>query len=430
MTDNTTRPFGIWTATALVVGGMIGSGIFLLPSALAPFGRTAVLAWIISIAGALALAYVLGRLSAAVPQANGAIAVTGAVLGPLPAVLIGWSYWISCWATCAALATAATSYLSVFVPALSATPLAGALTSLGILWLLTLLNLRGAAAAGRFQVVTTLLKLIPLVVIVAIVAMLGGEGRLQPPAPSPAGTPGLTAAVALTLFALIGFEAAGVAAERVRNPARTVLYATMIGTGLTGFLYLVVSTGIVFALPADQVAASPTPFALFVESFWGHRPAQLVAAFAAIAAIGALNGWVLVQSEVPLNMAHAGLLPQWFRGVSARDVPVRVLLLSSVLASLLILSTASRSLAGVFTFMALLVTSTTLYLYLAVCVAALARRVAVVAALVGVPFTLWAMWGAGLEAAGLGLLLTLTALPLYWLRGGTRPAGNTMGPPA
>lgn len=416
--SDTARPFGFWTATALVVGGMIGSAIFVLPAALAPYGWTGALAWVVAVGGALCIAYALGRLSAAVPQANGAIAVTGAVLGDLPAVLIGWSYWISCWAACAALSIAATGYLSVFVPALSATPGSAALTSLTILWAATLFNLRGAHAAGRFQVVTTLLKLLPLLIVIAIAGLAIGGGTFTPPQ-LPAGATvltGLTPAVVLTLFALVGFEATGICAGRVRDPGRTVLRATMAGTALTGLLYLVVSTAIVFMVPAERLAGSTTPFALFVEMFWGRGPALLVALFAAIAAIGALGCWVLVQSEVPLGMARAGLLPRWFAGVSGRDVPVRVLVLSSVLASALILSTASGTLSGIYVFMGLLVTSTTLYLYLAICIAALIRRVAVIPALIGVPFTLWAMWGVGAEASGLGLLLTLTALPLYWMR--------------
>ena len=419
MTDTTTRPFGFWTATALVVGGMIGSGIFLLPASLAPLGWTGVVAFVVSIAGSLCIAWTLSRLAADMPGSTGAIAVTGSVLGVLPGVLIGWAYWISVWAACAAIAIAATSYLSAFVPALTATPLAGSLTAVAVLWLLTLLNLRGAKAAGRFQVVTTLLKLLPLLLVAGIFAVRGSAGEVTPPAFPATGTllAGITAAVTLTLFPLVGFESAGVAAERVRDPARNVVRATMAGTALVGLLYVAVTAAIGFSLPTAAVVASPAPFALFVETFLGRGPGLIVAAFAAIATIGALNGWVLIQGEVPLGMARAGLLPAWFARVSARDVPVRVQMLSSGLATLLILANTSKSTAGLFTFIVLLTTSTTLYLYLAVCIAALIRRVAVPTALVGVPFTLWAMWGAGLEASGLGLLLTLTALPLYWLRG-------------
>ncbi|MEQ1510194.1 MAG: hypothetical protein ABL909_07335, partial [Sphingopyxis sp.] len=70
------RPFGFWTATALIVGGMVGSGIFLLPAALAPFGWTGVLAWVISIIGALSIAYVIAKLAQAMCEASGIVAMT------------------------------------------------------------------------------------------------------------------------------------------------------------------------------------------------------------------------------------------------------------------------------------------------------------------------------------------------------------------
>jgi APA family basic amino acid/polyamine antiporter len=412
MTTAQERPFGFWTATALVVGGMIGTGIFMLPASLAPFGWTGLLAWAISIGGVLAIACALGRLAATMPGETGAIAMTGRVLGILPGVLIGWSFWISCWAACAMLAIGATSYLTVFLPAIATVPFGGALTAVALLWAITLLNLAGARAAGRFQVIVALLA-------------ARGEARLPPAPPLPAALTGLGAAASLTMFALIGFEAAGVAAERMRDPARNVVRATMAGTALVGLLYVVVCCGIVFTLPADVVAASNAPIALFIETFWGRGPAMLVALFAVVSAVGGLNCWVLVQGEVPLGMARAGLLPGWFGRVSARDVPTRALLLSTLLASLLVLFNGSKSLGGIFTFVALLTTTTALWFYLAVCVAALRRRVAVPFAAIGLPFTLWVMWGAGIEASALGLALTLTALPLYWLR--PRSAPGTPG---
>lgn len=413
------RPFGFWTATALVVGGMIGSGIFLVPSALAPFGWTGTVAWFIGIGGAIAIAWTLARLGQTMPAATGAIAVAGSVLGPLTGLLIGWSYWVAVWAANAAIAIAATSYLAAVLPWLDATPLTGALVAVGLIWGLTLLNVAGAKRAGEFQVVTTILKLVPLIAVVVVAAALGvrGTAALPPLPPLPALVTGLAPAVTLTLFALVGFEAAGIAAERVRDPARTIIRATMAGTIVTGLLYVAVCSAIVLLLPPHAVAVSPAPFALFVETFWGHGPALWVALFAAIAAIGALNGWVLIQGEVPLGMARAGLLPRWFACVSPRDVPVRVLIMSSALASALVLSHASASLGGIFTFAMLLSTCSTLWLYLAVCAAALVRHVAIVPAAIGLVFTLVAFWGAGWEASGLSLGLMLTALPAYWLRG-------------
>ena len=418
-TDTATRPFGTWTATALIVGGMIGSGIFLLPTALAPYGWTGVLAWCVSIGGALAIAYAIARMTREMPQETGAIAITGAVLGVVPGVLVGWAYWVSTWAAVAAIAIAATSYLSALIPALNATPMIGALVAVGMIWAMTLINLAGAAMAGRFQIVTTVLKLLPLIAVglITVALMVGGTTPLPPLPSASTAMIGLGAAITLTLFPLLGFETAGVIAERVRDPGRTVMRATMIGTALTGVIYILVSSGIALTLPTEALLASPAPFALFVETHVGAASGTAVAGLAALAAVGALNCWVLMQGETPLGMARAGLLPRWFARVSRRDVPVPALILSSVLASLLVLANASKSLAGVFEFAALLTTCSSLWLYLAITAAAILRRQAVAISSLGLAFSLLAMWGAGWEASGLSLLLMLTGLPLYWLRG-------------
>lgn len=418
------RPFGFWTATALVVGGMIGSGIFMMPAALAPFGWTATLAWTVSIAGVLAIAWTLSRLTQTMPGSTGAVAITGAVLGELPGVLIGWSYWVSVWAANAAIAIAAASYLSVLFPALNATPFTGAMTAVALVWLLTLLNLAGARRAGQFQVVTTLLKLAPLLAVLLVAAMLGAGGEAKLPA-IPQGSllfAGFATAVTLTLFPLVGFESAGIAAERVKDPARNVMRATMAGTLITGLLYILVCSAIVLLMPPGAVAASSAPFALFIGRYWGGAASGVIAAFAAVSAIGALNCWVLIQGEVPLGMARAGLLPRWFGRVSSRDVPVRVLLLSSSLASVLILTTSSPTLGGVFLLLGLLTTCSSLWLYLAVCASALVRGLTVPVAAVGLLFSLVAFWGAGWYATLLSALLALTALPLYFLRPRALPA--------
>lgn len=412
------RPFGFWTATALVVGGMIGSGIFLLPAQLAPLGWTGVAAWVVAIAGTLVTAWVMTRLTAAMPHATGMVAICGEALGALPGVLIGWSYWVGVWCANAIIAITAIRYLAVFVPAVAATPLALATTSTAAIWLLTLLNIGGARVAGQFQVLTTALKLLPLLAVVAILLglVLAGGKQFGASPHAPFAASGLTPALTLAFFALVGFEAASVAAERVRDPARNVVRATLAGLMLTGLLYLVVSSGIVFALPQATVASAPAPMSLFVATFWGKTAGLAVAAFTVIAAIGCLNGWVLVQGEVPLGMARAGLLPRWVGRTSARDVPVAMLLLSSTLASILVMSNATRTAAGLLDFMLRLATAATLWLYIGACLSALRLNIVRPAAAVGLAFTLWALWGAGLEAAGYGLLLMLTAIPLYFLR--------------
>jgi len=411
-----TRPFGFWTATALVVGGMIGAGIFVQPTQLAPYGWTGVVAWLVAISAALVLAFVLSRLTAAHPEATGMVEIVGGALGQLPPVLVGWSYWVGTVSANAIIALTAVRYMATFVPVLTVTPLATALAASGIMWALTLLNLGGARGAGRFQVLTTVLKLMPLFAVVAILIGLSfadtSSFTAHPQAPFARDR--LTTALTLAFFPMVGFECASLAAERVRDPARNVMRAMLWGTAITGGLYFIICNGIIFALPPAHVAESDAPIALFVAQFWGRGASQLLAAFAAIAAIGCLNGWVLMQGELPLGMARAGLLPKFLARTSSRDVPTFAVLLSSVFATLLILSGAIPGLTGMLTFMLQLTTAATVWLYFGACLAALKLRLANGAALVGLAASSWVLWGSGLEPLGLSVVLMLTAAPLYY----------------
>jgi APA family basic amino acid/polyamine antiporter len=422
------RPFGFWTATALVVGGMIGSGIFVLPGQLAPYGWTGAAAWVIGVSGALVLAWVMTRLAAQLPASTGAVAICASALGPLPGVLVGWSYWVGVWSANAVIALTAAKYLAVFWPPIGESALTVALTAIGLIWLLTLLNLAGARVAGQFQVLTTALKLLPLVAVVVLLAGLvfasGGKQFVSAPHPG-FDVLRLTPALTLVFFAIVGFESASVAAERVRDPARNITRATMTGLALTGVLYVLVCTGVVFSLPQETLEAANAPIAYFVEHFWGHEAGLAVAAFTVIAAVGCLNGWILVQGEVPLGMARAGVLPAWIARTNKRDVPTGVLLVSSTLASIMLLSNASGTTSVLMDFMLRLTAAATLWLYIGSCFAALVLGSTRVAALVGLVFALWTLVGSGFEALGLSLLLMLTAVPLYYfaLRGGAaKPA--------
>ncbi len=397
---------------------MIGAGVFVQPAELAPYGWTGVIAWGIAIPGALVLAYVLSCLAIARPGATGAIEIIGDALGPMPGLLVGWSYWVGIFSANAIIALTAVRYTAAFVPALTATPLATALCATALLWALTALNLGGARAAGQFQVATTVLKLMPLAAVVTIVAtlVLTDSGRFAAHDHAPFEASKVLSALTLTFFPLVGFEAASLAAERVRDPARNVVRATLYGTALTGALYVIISIGVIFTLPQTSVAAANAPITLFVETFWGRGAGLAIAAFAAIAAIGCLNGWVLLQGEVPLSMARSGMMPRLLAHTSARNVPTVGIMLSSVLASLLILSGAIPGFSGVLTFMIQLTTAATVWLYVGACAAAIAMRIVRPLAIIGLIFSAAILWGSGVEALLSSIGLMLTAVPLYWLR--------------
>ena len=420
------RKLGLSMAIALVMGNMIGSGVFLLPASLAPFGWNGVAGWAITIGGALALAFVLARLTVAHPDAGGPTGFVERAFGRIPSFMIGWAYWVSVWTANVTLAVAAVSFLSLFVPALGQHM---ALSTIALIWIVTAINWRGARAAGQFQLVTLLIKLIPLVTVIILIPI--AFGRSEPVSLTPFPADGLSLAAVsgsaiLTLWALLGFESASVAADKVANPAVTIPRATIVGTLATGILYLIVSSAIALMLPAAEVAKSEAPFSLFVETWWGREPALFIGAFAAVSALGTLNGWTLIQAELPATLARQGLLPSWFGRENRHGTPAAALLLSSAIATACVLLNSSKSTSEMFTFMAVLSTSVTLWLYLACAGAALRLRVAIPVALIGLAYAVWTLWGAGIGVSAMSLILMAAGLPLYaW----TMLAAPTLTPP-
>jgi basic amino acid/polyamine antiporter, APA family len=417
MTTETKRPgqkLGFFMCVALVMGNMIGSGVFLLPASLAPFGWNGVVGWVITIGGALALALVLARLTVAFPQAGGPVGFVSMVFGHVPGYLIGWMYWISVLTANVTLAVAAVSALSLLVPLIGQH---SSLSATMLIWIVTLINWRGARAAGQFQVITLLIKLVPLITVIILMAIILFQQGAAPIAPFPPEGLKLSAvsgSAILTLWALLGFESASLATDKVDDPARTIPRATLVGTFATGALYLIVCSGIALMLPVSAVVGSAAPFTVFVETYWAREPALFIAAFVAVSAIGALNGFTLMQAEIPASMARQGLLPRWFAGENAHGTPANALILSSLITTGFVFVNSSKSTGDLFTFMATLSTSATLWLYLACASVALKLRVAVPVAFLGIVYSLWTLWGAGITVSAMSLLLMAMGLPLYW----------------
>jgi APA family basic amino acid/polyamine antiporter len=432
------RKLGFWMCVALVVGNMIGAGIFMLPASLAPYGLNSVLAWVMTAAGAIMLAMVFSGLSRAFPQAEGPYTYTRIAFGDLTAFVAAWGYWVSVWVGNAALATGAVSYLGNLVPWIARSTFNTALVTVVCVWLLTAINIIGVRSAGRVQIVTTILKLIPLVGVVGLGIYLAStaDHRLvwSPPGASAMGLGSVTAAATLTLWALMGFESASMTAERVIDPERNIPRATMIGTIVTAVIYIVASTTILLVIPAAQLAHSSAPFADFVKLFWGNAASHWLALFAAISALGALNGWILLHGELPFQMAKSGLFPKVFATVSKRHTPAAALCISSTLVTILVLMNYGKSMVEIFTFMILLSTTASLVMYLLCALAVLVllrngklvasgRRAAALAivGVLGAVYALWALLGAGREAVLWGFVLLAVAVPVFYLMRWRRP---------
>ena len=425
------RPLlGFWMCVALVVGNSIGSGVFLLPATLAPFGLNSVIAWGFTASGAIALAIVFARLSRAFPQAGGPYAYVHVAFGPLIAFVVAWSYWISICVGNVSIATAAASYLSPLFPWIAEKPGASAFMTLLLLWLLTFVNWYGIKASGWVQGVTTVLKILPLLAVGALGLTSLHSNSAVSTLSIPLSVSGVTAAATLTLWALLGLESATIPADKVTNPARTIPIATLLGTVITALICAVACTTVLLLVPPATLAQSNAPFVDLAAQFWGRGAGKLVAVFAAISAFGALNGWILLQGELPRAMANRGEFPRIFARESVHNTPGFGLCFGSALATLLILANYQKSMVSVFTFMILLSTTACLVLY-ALCSLALlrlqwtqqlgaARGRSVALGIVGIlatAYSLWAIIGAGAEAVLWGAALLLLGVPLYyWFR--------------
>jgi APA family basic amino acid/polyamine antiporter len=425
------RTIGLWMATALVVGNMIGSGVFLLPSSLAAAaGPVSLLGWVFTGAGAVLLALVFANLGRAFPAAGGPYAYAHRAFGDFVGFQTAWGYWIAVWAGNAAIAVAFVGYLGVLWPQVSEHQLLGALTGVALVWLLTGTNILGARQSGQVQVVTTVLKFVPLAIVAIVGLFFIDGGNYTPFAPQGSGAGTLTAAATLTLWAFIGLESATVPADDVKDPRRTIPRATLIGTLAATAVYIVSTVAIMGIIPTGELARSTSPFADAAAVIFGGGWDKVIAVVALISTAGALNGWILLQGQVPLAAARDGLFPRQFARLHGeRQTPVFGLVVSSVLVTGLLLTNYSKGLVGAFTFVILLATLTALvpYAYSAAAQVMLlvnepeafqGRRLARDAAIASLAFaySIWAIAGAGQDVIAKGFVLLLAGIPIYlWL---------------
>jgi APA family basic amino acid/polyamine antiporter len=407
-------------ATALVVGSMIGSGVFLLPASMARYGGVSLVGWGITLAGALALAWTFARLSMRWPQTGGPYVFARNAFGDLPGFLVAWSYWISIWCGNAAIAVTFAGSVGALFPAATATPLRAAALALGGLWLCAGVNLVGVREAGRVQLLLTILKFVPLLLFACIAVWFVDADRFVPFNPSGESMPSaINATVALALWALCGVEVATVPAGAIEQPERTIPRATMLGTLLAGVVTVLAVTAVMGIMPASALENSSAPMADAARALWGPWAGDGIALVAAISCLGALNGWVLLSAQIPFAAARDGLMPKRFSALDKGGTPAFGLIVSGVLASLLIAANFSRSLVQLFTFSILLSTAAILLPYLVDSAAWVLRgeRKGRLVALFALAYSLYALVGTGAESLLWGAVLLLAGLPVYlWMR--------------
>ncbi|MFC4723184.1 amino acid permease [Geojedonia litorea] len=421
------QKIGLITATSLVVGNMIGVGIFVLPSSLARYGSISLLGWVFTSIGALILATLFSRLSKIVKKSGGPYAYPKAAFGDFIGFLMAWGYWVSCWIGNAALAIGIVGGLSFFFPVLESNTFYPVVIGLGLLWLFTWINTRGIKESGRVQVITTILKLSPLAFVI-IVGLFFFKFENFPAfnLTTESNITTLPAVAALTLYAFLGLECATVPAANIKNPEKNIPKATMIGTLLVALVYIAGTVVLFGILPLDKLQGSAAPFAEAAKLIAGDLGGYFVAFGVVVSGIGVLNGWVLVTGQVPMATANDGLFPKIFKKQNENGAPVLGLIIGSVLTTGVLLMNLEEGLVDQFTFIVDMVVFVAVVPYLftaAAYVLLIIEKKTQINSMVktfvlgglGFLYALWSIFGSGPTIVYYGFILLIAGIPFYVL---------------
>ncbi|HYE46799.1 MAG TPA: amino acid permease [Caulobacter sp.] len=324
------KRMGPLLATLLVAGNMVGSGLYLLPTSLAPVGTSSILAWIVAAGGALAIAGVFAVLGRLRPEADGVLAYPRESLHPAAGFAAWAAYWVSGWAGNVAIALAAIGYLASLFPVLAGLTIVSLLVTI---WAFVAVNMLGARSVARFGGATLVVGLIP-VAAATVLGLLAFNPDLFAAAWSPGGkalTETLPPAVVLVFWAFLGLESANAVAAKVKNPARDLPIAALAGVGLAAAVYILACLAVQGVIPPGELARSTAPFADVVTRLAGPVAGAIVAGCAALKALGTLAGWILVTAETGRAGAAAGYLPKMLSEADPAVTPRRGLILSGVL---------------------------------------------------------------------------------------------------
>jgi APA family basic amino acid/polyamine antiporter len=330
--------FGLPAAIALIMGTIIGVGIFNLPTSLAPYGPITLVSMALTTVGALSLAVLFGALSRRLPADGGPYAYARVGFGNALGFMNAWSYWITAWAGNAAIAAGWVLYVEHFVNKGQNKWISILLVLVG-LWLPAVVNLSGVKNMGSIQILTTILKFFALAFISTVGLFYIDSANYTPWNVSSQSTlAAIGSGMAIALFSYIGVETASVAAGKVRDPDRNVGRATILGTIATAVVYILSLVAIFGILTNAQLQSTDEPFSTAANAIFGGTWAgDVMALLIIVSGLGALNGWTMICAEMPLAAAKDGIFPERFKRLNKAGAPAFGILASTTLASVAII---------------------------------------------------------------------------------------------
>lgn len=420
---------GLFKATSLVAGNMIGSGVLLAPAILAPYGNISIIGWILTIIGALALALVFSKLSMWIPKAGGPYTFARHVFGDFVGFQMAWGYWISSWCGSVSLLVGGMQYMSIFCPDLIANQTFAITFGLAIIALFTFINTLGMKESIFFEVIIIIIKILPLIIVAFFgiffvdfsktfdFSSINADSAIS----------SLGAMASVLLWAFIGLESATIPAGNVENPKRTIPLATINGVLLTAFVYICGAVVISGMIPQVELIVSKAPYVDAAKKIFGHWGSIAMIVTGIIGIYGSLNGWILIQGQVPYAAAKEGLFPRYFAQTNKNGAPVGVWV-GSVLMAIVFLATYQPSLVHL---TELLIDVSVLamllpYFYSAIafCYLAVTKKetltnsekiLLTIVGFVSIIYTFAAIFGSGEKLIFISTIMFLVSVPFYCL---------------
>lgn len=429
--SNLKRELGLAAATSIVVGNMIGSGIFTSPQSLAQVAnpKITVLAWVITGIGSLLLALSFANLGTKYPSTGGPIVYTNKAFGEFMAFLVSWTFWLGSWIGNAAIITAVMRYLTTFIPALGTNGMLAFAVSSALLWLFTYINYRGVKNAGYVSIVTTVIK-IGVILVFMFIALTGFDaGNLQTAATVEANSWGaLPAAIAITLWSFVGLESAAISGGEIKNPEKNIRKSTVMGTLLAVLIYIFLSVLAMGSMPQSMLAQTQAPLADIINHITGATwGGYFISGGIVISAIGALSGWVLTTARLAYAAGEDNLFPKFFAKVHPKfKTPHIALIITSLCTNALLMLNYVSNLTEAFDFMINLATLSFIPAYALTACAEIVltfkkeHKLTVInflkhgfLSLIAFVYAIYIIYGAGSESAMWVFILMLIGIPFY-----------------
>lgn len=425
---NLKKDIGLFMATMLVCGNMIGSGVFMLPATLADVSGplATILAWILTTIGSVLVAISFANLGSKFPETGGAYQYVKEAFGEFAGFLSAWLYWNGSWIGNTAILVTLTSYSAAIFPLLN-DPIYSIIYSSAILWAVTILNIVGVKQAGKIQSFTTVFKIVFFALFIIVAFLNFDRNNLIPLLPENKGLETISLAATTTLWAFIGLESATVAAGEIKDPEKNVKRSTIYGLLISAVIYLAISIASMGAMPNDVLAKSIAPLTDILAKALGNSVGIVISAIVVVSILGTTIGWILATARVSYAAGQDGVFPKIFGKVSSKyNTPVYSLVISSALVNILLLTNYQRSMVSAFAFITILATLSYLPVYLLSVSAEIMimfrteKKISIgrfigksILPLLAFIYTIWTIYGSGAETVMWGFILMLLGIPFY-----------------